>query len=437
MGRVADGLTYRIVHFRYNWTLILATSVLASFGALYYFDAWFVIGLPSSYVPAFVDWHGVVAASDCAKQGFNVYFENPCDALNRVHNYGSLWLKVSSLGLTRENQWTTGLIISLSFLIAASLTLRPRSFGNFAFGLAAIDAPAVMFGAEQSNVDLVIFILLLATMFLFSRADRGYQVFAIALCILLTLLKFYPAAAIVLIFWTLPSIRSLVVACIIFAFAMLTWAIVDYDNLRVVYSVIQKPGIGSNVAIGSSLIFAAMKTVFPSSLAWLSGTWASMASFFVLLIASLYCGSRIQRHFIGSSRIDIEKLQFIGGSAIIVFAFFAITNFDYRCVFMLLLIPLLMRSCAKRHGGAEGERLVATVTLGLVLVVLWSTGIVNLINNSPEHRSTLVLVMKYLASWVLVFMLMMINAAFVFRRWNELAGRRTDIDPVATAATRP
>ena len=409
----------RIAGFSIVWTLILAASVLASFGALCYFNAWYVLGL-TSYVPTFFDWHGVVAASDCAKQGFNVYFENPCDALNRVHNYGSLWLKISSLGLTRQNQWETGLIISASFLIAVSLTLRPRTFWAFVFCLAAIASPAVMFGAEVANVDLLIAVLLLAATFLYSRADRVSHSLAIALCVFLTLLKFYPAAAITLIFWTLPNFRSIVIASISVAFAMLTWAIIDYDNLRVLYSVVDKPGFGSNVAIGSSLLFITMRNELPSLLTWLSGTWASLASFCALLIASLYCGSRVQHRFQATSSMGVEEMQFIAGSAVTVFAFFAITNYDYRCVFMLLLVPLLMRSFGKKHEGDKQERRIAGITLGLVLAVLWSTGFVSLINNSLEHRSTLLMIIKYLISWTLIFMLMTINAAFVLRRWNEL-----------------
>ena len=47
---------------------------------------WQVWGVPRIQFP-FFDNHAIIAAADCNAFGYNVFLENPCDALGRVHVY--------------------------------------------------------------------------------------------------------------------------------------------------------------------------------------------------------------------------------------------------------------------------------------------------------------------------------------------------------------
>ena len=402
-----------------TWTAILAVSALLEFTILYYLHAWGVIGVPL-FLPAFLDWHGVVAASDCAKLGYDVYLQNPCDALNRVHNYSAIWLKLSALGLTRENQWEVGVFISITFLISAAFMLRPKSPKEFILCLMALSSPAVMFGVEQANVDLLIFIVILAATFLFSQSERNRicHIAGITLCVLVSALKFYPIAAVAPFFWTMTSQRRIVALSIVVALALLTWALLDFDNLSAVYSIAEKPGYGSNVAIGSSLIFLALGNEFPS-LAWLSRIWISLLLFVVLAGISFYYANRIAERSTIALGMDLACARFIAGSSITVLIFFLVTSYDYKAAFLLLLLPHLMRS-QFNNDHRTGDRRMAQLALALIVAVLWSTGIANVVSNiAPDHR-LLILLVKYLLSWALIFVLMSLGAGLILRRWRGL-----------------
>ena len=405
------------------WTAILAVSALIEFTTLYYFHAWETIGVPS-FLPAFLDWHGVVAASDCTKLGYNVYLQNPCDALNRVHNYSAIWLKLSALGLTRQNEWEVGVFISSTFLISAAFMLRPKSLKEFVLCLTALNSPAIMFGVEQANVDLLIFIVILAATFLFTQSHRISHFVGITLCVLASALKFYPVAAVTPLLWTMTSRRRIVALSIVIAFALLTWIVLDFDNLQAVYSIAEKPGYGSNVAIGSSLIFLALGNAFPS-LAWLSRIWISFVLFFVLAGFSFYYANRIEERSPITFGIDLASAGFIAGSSIIVLIFFLITSYDYKTIFLLLLLPYLMPSQANNVHASGVDRRMAQLALALIISVLWSTGIVNVLSNiAPDYR-LLILLVKYLLSWALIFVLMSLGAALALRRWNSISAELT------------
>ena len=45
----------------------------------------------------FGDWTAIVSAIKCDNQGINVFFENPCDPLKRIHVYGSIFLLLPTI----------------------------------------------------------------------------------------------------------------------------------------------------------------------------------------------------------------------------------------------------------------------------------------------------------------------------------------------------
>ena len=72
------------------------------------------------FIFPFVDIHAVLTAGECYQEGINVYAQNPCDVLGRVHVYSPLWLSVMppSLASAAFTAWA-GVILDLIFIVDA------------------------------------------------------------------------------------------------------------------------------------------------------------------------------------------------------------------------------------------------------------------------------------------------------------------------------
>jgi hypothetical protein len=419
----------------FAWTVALATASLAWFAAVYYFGLWWVLGV-SAMPLSFSDWHAVVAASDCADLGFNVYRQNPCDVSGLIHEYGAIWLKLGRLGLTRENYWGIGLSISTSFLVAAALVLRPKNGGQFALCLAAVCSPAVMLGVERANVDLLIFTLLLPITLLLCRSERSARTLAMALLFLLTVLKLYPGVAAASVLWTSARRRSIFTIIGLFVFTVATWVVLDRDNLALVLNVFERPNV-LLPAFGSRLLFDALRSLHLWPLTFLSSIWAGTIALILVLLVSWHCAYRTPRgQPLSIAECRTGYVKFVAGTAIFIFAFAATTNYDYRYVFVLFSIPLLLRYLEHAPQSSNWERRIAATALGVMVVALWVNGLMALIFSTarlavPSQASVMLFAGKHLVTWVLVSLLIILGSTMLFERLKELRAR-SDLSPLIT-----
>ncbi len=425
----------------FAWTLALATASLAWFAAVYCFRLWWVLGV-SAMPLNFSDWHAVVAASDCADLGFNVYRQNPCDVSGLIHEYGSIWLKLGRLGLTRENYWGIGLAISTSFLVSAALVLRPKTVGQFALCLAAVCSPAVMLGVERGNVDLLIFTLLLPMTLLLCRSEWSARALAMALLFLLTVLKLYPAVAAASVFWTPARRRSIFATIGLFALTVATWAVLDRYNLALVLRLFERPNV-LLPAFGSGLLFDALRSLNLWPLTSLSSIWAGAIAFMLVLLVSCHCAYRMAGHQpLNTAECCTEYVRFAAGTAIFVFAFAVTANYDYRCVFVLFSIPLLLRYLEHTPQSRNWERRIAAMTLGVMVVALWVNGLMALIFFTarlavPSQMSVMLFAGKHLVTWVLISLLIMLGTTMLFGRLKELGQASAESRGGTARSARP
>ena len=423
-------------HVRWNATIWCAVLMAATFlwlAVLDHLGLWHVIGVMATQ-PHFLDWHGVVAASDCAKLGYNVFLQNPCDAFQRLHNYGTIWLNVGRLGLTRENQSWTGLVISVSFIVASSLALRPKSIKQCVIAFLALASPAVTLGIERANVDLIIFMVLLVATFLIARPQGLAKWTGAALCLLLTVAKLYPAVAFASIFWALPSRRRVLFTFTGFAAAVIAWGLFNLTEVETVIGVFERPGLGPThggeflgPTHGGSLLYVVLifQQFIPSTL---DPVRAGLITFILTYLVSLFCARYV--HF--NDRADaLDRVRLIAGSAIAAFAFGVTTNYDYRNIFLLFTLPFLIKLHQDGQRQDALPRLVIFSTLTLMIFVLWANALVTgtamaagWLHAGPGATQSIVLAVflaKHLAHWFLVFLFMLLGNALLFRQWSALA----------------
>ena len=166
-----------------------------------YAASWVRLGVAPMYVVAgrshsgtvpFGDTHNLLAAVDCARAGFDVKRENPCDVHGRPLVYSRAWLLLQSSPITREDTIAIGVLIALSF------------FGTFFVFLGRIDplagalysallcSPSIMLGVERGNTDLIVFQLVTWAVLMLSRGWGGYSPYGLIL--IGGILKFFPIA---------------------------------------------------------------------------------------------------------------------------------------------------------------------------------------------------------------------------------------------------
>ncbi len=142
----------------------------------------------------FFDWEYIGAGIKCWSQGINVYAADPCDLLNRPHDYSPLWLRAVFIPTGRAWTMPVGVGIALAFLISLYWLVRPANWRELIIFALACISPMVVYCLERGNADAVIFIMLVIAGVL-GAGPPANRILSYALILLAGLLKFYPLVA--------------------------------------------------------------------------------------------------------------------------------------------------------------------------------------------------------------------------------------------------
>ncbi|MCE5273078.1 hypothetical protein LLH00_17510 [bacterium] len=335
----------------------LALYLAAMFGG----RLWVYGGVPALDHP-FGDMLAVLAAVDGSRAGYDVQRANPLDPYGRPHVYSRVWLWLRYTGLTERFNTAASVVIVALFLACAVLLLRPRGPGELILAAAVLLSPAVMLGVERANNDLIVFSLLTASVLLLSGKLQSRLWLGVGLIFLASCLKYYPAAAYTALVRAEREKRPfwLKIAVIVAGLALfLWWSRADIALIRA-RDFLQPLG---RYTFGSLLLFCRLglaPAVSGISIAALSvAAWMTALGFSARSEAALRgCGS-------------IDGLFFLCGVSVLAFCFFSTTNYDYRCIYFIPTMPLLM----ERHGSPETSpsfRLILRLLLAAIMIVLWS-----------------------------------------------------------------
>lgn len=181
----------------------IAASLVVLFGLLYglgYSDQYTVLLTDWGATPfrfPFLDTHAVLSAIECHRRGIDVYVENPCDALGRIHVYSPLWLSASALPITTA--WTPAVGLGSVALFLLSLTLLPPGRGWWQTGVITLGtiSSTTAFAIERANIDIVVFLLAVLVARLVQHS-RGLRLLGYSVALLSGMLKFYPATLLIL-----------------------------------------------------------------------------------------------------------------------------------------------------------------------------------------------------------------------------------------------
>ncbi|MFA6204499.1 MAG: hypothetical protein WC710_15075 [Gallionella sp.] len=403
-----------------KWRLLLCAMIAVYYLGLVLFPVLFrVLGLNFEFM-WFLDSHALLAASDAAAAGLNPYARNPLDILGRPHVYSHWWLYFSRFGVTRDDNFLVGGFFLAAFFTVVFWWLRPRSFGEATWGFLIMASPAIVLGVERANNDLVIFALLALVIPLMASEREWVRWCALIPVLAGTLLKFYPAAA-VLVLLMGESRREVVSRAVVSAILLGLVFLHLSAELAVLAPII--PKAAGLLSYGASQMFEEMGVP-----GWLTVP-CGMVLGGLLCIGGLLTSPRLVQPVGRTGRA--EWVAFVLGAVLLTACFFTRASYVYRFVYSVFMAPFLWRVWTDQMESRRLRRL-AGITMGLMLVALWGDGMVlSFLMGLTDKYSvqTLVATADVVAHWRQPLIWAFITCLLCFlgdhyrQVWNRLAGR--------------
>lgn len=329
-------------------------------------DLWPHLGVNSAPT-LFYDARNIAAASDCWALGYDPLVENPCDPAGRVMNYPRVWVLLHFIGLTQDRTLLFGAIVVALFFSALLLFIGRLSLIQGALTAIAVISPAVMLAVERGNMDLLLFVIFVLAVFAWQARDRLTPMLSPALVFAAAIAKLYAIFA--LPAFVLTGERRARWAAYVGVFVMALYLVVTFRDFRVVMSA---PEGGLLYSYGARILIGHLYHQF-SPAEWLHGSLVAqvIAMIPVVMLSAAAWGWARRRltPLAPSERASPKVLAFHLGALTYLGTFLTRKSGDYRLIFLLLTLPLLLE-------WGEGSRAGLRTMLargGLIAVIagLW------------------------------------------------------------------
>jgi hypothetical protein len=373
----------------------LYLSVVIGLRAVWDVDIWPRLGVPSG-PSIFFDARNVAAAVECSQLGYDPLVDNPCDPWGRAMFYPRVWLLLRVTGLAQRHTVLFGAVVVTVFVLSLLLLLPRLSLVEGVVVAAAACSPAVMFAVERANMDLVIFSGLALAAVVWRRRTTAAEYAAVVIVLLMAVAKLYPAVA--LLAFVPAGRRSTRVAAGGALLLFAAYVVATRDDVATISSTATQ---GQYYSYGARILLG---RVYHGVVGDEWGGGRTLAQALVLLAVVglalglwLWLRHRPRRAPAGEPLPETSDLiAFRMGGLVYIGTFVIGNSFDYRLVFLLLTLPLLLRWPAPPR--AVGNRVnLPLVTVAVVMVALW-------IGTLSEHLR----LADELVSWALAGMLLVL-----------------------------
>lgn len=370
----------------------------------------------------FVDWAVTPTALSCWARGVRVYLPNDCSPL---FNYSPLWLLLPAPPSGPGWNLFFGFALALLFLASLALLPAPRTRLEFAVRLAATLSGATALLIERGNVDSLLFCMVLLGAWLAARG-KAWRLLGYLALTLAALLKFYPAASLVLALRERLSTFWLIVAAALSA--LLALAAGFHEELAIILRSLPQGGEWALEFTAAALPRFVLLALAPDS----PHNGLLQAMKLGLLACALAGGIGLARHCltVGISKGETaEGTLAVSCAAVVLFCFAAGQNYLYRGVFLIPVLPALFDLA--RQGGHPRVRIALALTIAattwVLFVPVWkwifATGLG--LGNYSLGMMALVLVYE-LAWWWIATVLFALVSLFILRStvWNAMTRMR-------------
>jgi hypothetical protein len=426
----------------WRWRLLLpgiSLGFLAAATALYawarpiYMSVLTALMLRPGATP-FFDFEFLLTNAVCWRRGVNVYISNPCDAMNRPMDYSPLWLRMDFLAVDRSWSIWFGLALAMLFCFSlAFLVPRARWRDQLVIGLASISSVS-LYALERGNNDIILFVLAVAAGVILARAT-ALRLTGYVLLLAGGLLKFYPAAALIVI--ARERLKICMGLVVVSAAVIVGFVSLYHGELLVALKNIPRGGYFWDT-IGARQLPGGIGTVLQPILVQFvgAGSYSGLAAsrsliyFTALTLMLSLCGFVVWVTRSGEYRGYIAGLParyatlFQIGAALIVGIFFTGESVSYRAIMLLLVLPALILLDSSKV--SRGLRLLSRSTVIIILLVMFRLVPIGVlvnydlnINNSAI--AALIWIGFEVAWWwiVTVLLALLISSLMESQAWRE------------------
>ena len=292
----------------------------------------------------FADWTVILNANLCFEKGYDVFLDNPCDNWDRKHVYGNFLLNIPLIR-TFPKFYYFYLPIILGFIFLTAISYSLFNYDNKKYWpsfLILIFSIPVLLVVERSNIDLIIFIFL----FIISKSNNFF--FSSILIIISSISKFYPILlSAVFIFQN--NLKKIITYIFFVILLFLSITFFQWESLVKIFdNKDQISGLGIHVFSFFGIIDFLKN--FNIEIDNIDYSWIKYVFVFLLIIIpvlffNIKFSKKVKLFFNNVKfyeQSQFEERMFFLSSSVILFCYFSLSNFVYREIFFLGLVPLIV-----------------------------------------------------------------------------------------------
>ena len=278
----------------------------------------------------FLDLETMLSWSDCRRLGVDVFAVNGCTTLGLPANYGPV---LAHMPFTRHDTQWIGISQAVAFLACAAYAVQPRTRAEWVCALLALLSSTTVFALERGNLDVIEFVLIAMGAMLAMRTGWMRYV-SYALYFAGGVLKFYPFALFLQVVREKPKAAIAAAAIGVTAIGLYAWTIAP-EISRIM---VQLPGFSYNDdTFGGRVLPYGLADTFALPAGY------GIAGLAVLTTASLLAAAVFATMLLKARpRLSWSnrRLQYLTAGSIVMAACFLLqTNYHYRAIFLLFMLP--------------------------------------------------------------------------------------------------
>jgi len=337
--------------------LIGLLSMAALFILFGYEETYRFFGVPVSK-HLFLDMQLITGSAESIENGFDPILENRMDPGLRHFNYPKVWFLLLNLGLGRGVLLYFGIgAIALFFM---ALLLFPKTDDRLTLTLIFLVtfSSAGLLAYERANVDLLFFFSVVLALLLQDK----YRPVSMLVMMASILFKIFPVFALGL-YWDKRDAKSMLPVAAL-SIASLTYFGFIFSDMRTIFELTQK---GSDISYGLQVAAYHLKA---------TGQTDEINGFALYLLITLLSIIPIAAGLLRRENLDKIEIyhlrSFWAGAGIYIGTFWLGNNWDYRLIFLILVIPALVGFF--RYSNGIGSY-IGWITISAILVSCWGYGI--------------------------------------------------------------
>ena len=283
----------------------------------------------------FGDWTAIYSAIKCDNLGLNVFLENPCDPLKRIHVYGSIFLLLPTISNFQIFFYLVLPIILIGIFIFLIINyFKLNDLNSVLLYFLSIFNPSTLLLFERLNFDLIIILGLFLLVLLKNNFLKLLTI------VFLFSMKLWAAIfTAIFIFFKNENFKKNLIYILTTISIFLGLFIHEYDNLKLINLSSSQISASKYFIFGiNSLEKLLINNIFFNK-------YSLIITYFILIL-SFTISFLFQK---GSLNIDIEKIEekefklLIISSLTLVLMFFFFDNVYYREIFILGCIPYFLK----------------------------------------------------------------------------------------------